>query len=121
MLFRSPRQGQKYSEFQLVASILEMFNLATYELTGGKNPQIFVRINDPLKLKRLSDSPTYRNSLLSDIENRHKRAVKIVNSFMTHDKTDKERWDIIENYFLGNDELVNYELKLDDSSSVLAL
>lgn len=116
-----PRQGQKYSEFQLVASILEMFNLATYELTGGKNPQIFVRINDPLKLKRLSDSPTYRNSLLSDIENRHKRAVKIVNSFMTHDKTDKERWDIIENYFLGNDELVNYELKLDDSSSVLAL
>jgi ATP-dependent DNA helicase RecQ len=109
-----PKSGQRYSQFQLVASLLEMFGLATYELSGGRNPQIFVRINDPLKLKRLSETDSYRNILLTEIEARHKRAAKIVNNFMVLDKADSERWDVIEHYFLGYDELVSYELELDE-------
>jgi len=100
--------------------MLEMFGLATYELSGGRNSQIFVRINDPLKLKRLSESEKYKNILLTEIEERHKRAAKIVNNFMLLDKTNNERWDIIEHYFLGYDELINYELELDESAAALA-
>lgn len=115
-----PKNGQHYSEFQLVASMLEMFGLATYELSGGRNPQIFVRINDPLKLKRLSESESYRNIMLSEIETRHKRATKIVNNFMVLNKSNTERWDVIEHYFLGYDELVNYELELDSDQAALS-
>ena len=106
-----PKKNQKYSEYQLVASLLELFDLATYDLVGGRNPQIFVRINDPLKLKRIADSSVaYRNRILSDIEERHKRAAEIMNRFMMSKLDDNERWKIIENYFLGNDGSVDSEL-----------
>lgn len=110
-----PKKTEKYSELQLVASLLEMFNLATYEMIGGRNSQIFVRINDPLKLKRISESEKeYRNNLLSDIQERHKRAGIIMDKFMTCKLNDDERWSIIENYFLGNDEVVDSLLGICD-------
>ncbi len=109
-----PKRNEKYSEYQLIASLLELFNLATYELVGGKNPQIFVRINDPLKLKRIAESKNeYRNSLLTTIEDRHKRAAEIVDKFMSVTLSDSDRWSLIENYFLGNDGLVDAQLGIE--------
>lgn len=106
-----PKKNGKYSEYQLVASLLELFNLATYDLIGGRNPQIFVRINDPLKLKRISGSgQEYRNRILSNIEERHKRAAMLIDKFMTSSFDDASLWDIIENYFLGFDRLVDLQL-----------
>lgn len=109
-----PQKGQKYSEYQLIASLFELFDLATYDLIGGRNPQIFVRINDPLKLKRIADSDKeYRNISLTNIEDRHKRAAKIVDKFMTLELSNDERWSIIENYFLGYDGIVDTQLNID--------
>ena len=106
-----PKKNGKYSEYQLVASLLELFDLATYDLVGGRNPQIFVRINDPLKLKRIAESEVaYRNGILTDIEARHTRAADIMNRFMMSALDDSDRWRIIENYFLGNDGIVDSEL-----------
>lgn len=106
-----PKKNGKYSEYQLVASLLELFDLATYDLVGGRNPQIFVRINDPLKLKRIAESEVaYRNGILTDIEARHTRAADIMNRFMMSALDDSSRWRIIENYFLGNDGIVDSEL-----------
>jgi len=110
-----PKEKEKYSEYQLLASLLEMFDLATYELTGGRNPQIFVRLNDPLKLKRVSESPReYRNSQLTDIEERHRRSAIIVDKFMTTEMGDNKRWEIIQNYFLGFDGLVDAMLGIEE-------
>lgn len=110
-----PRRNEKYSEYQLVASLLEMFDLATYDLVGGRNPQIFVRINDPLKLKRIAESGReYRNTMLSNIEERHKRAAVIVDRFMTTELDDDERWSVIENYFLGHDSIVDIQLGINE-------
>ena len=93
---------------QLTAAILQMFDLASYEFVGGKNPQIFVRINDPIKLRRLSESSKeYKNSILTDISSRHKRAVRLMNHFMHTAYSDEQRWEIIENYFLGNDDFID--------------
>lgn len=106
-----PKEGTKQSYQQLVASILQLFDFASYELIGGRNPQIFVRINDPIKLKRISQSNReYRNKILIQIEERHKRAVTIMNCFMGTERSNDERWDIIEDYFLGNDDTVDEKL-----------
>lgn len=106
-----PNRNGKYSEYQLVASLLELFNFATFDLIGGRNPQIFVRVNDPLKLKRIADSDkAYRNRILTNIEDRHKRAAIIVDKFMKAELDDDGRWAVIENYFLGFDGVVDGQL-----------
>lgn len=110
-----PRENGKHSEYQLLASLLELFNLATYELLGGRNPQIFVRINDPLKLKRIADSGReYRNSLLVDIGEKHQRAAQIVDKFLKAKMSDEDRWSLIESYFLGYDGEVDTMLGIKD-------
>lgn len=100
-------------EYQLLASLMQLFDIATYELVGGRNPEIFVRINDPMKLKRLasSDKP-YKNSILYDIDKRHKRAVDLMNHFLSKKLTNDERWNIIEHYFLGHDTVVDDLLEI---------
>jgi ATP-dependent DNA helicase RecQ len=112
-----PRKGSKLSYQMLLASILQLFDFASYELIGGRNPQIFVRINDPLKLKRIAESEKeYRNSILTDIEERHKRAVTIMNRFLNGNYSNDERWGIVEDYFLGNDLVVNTRLGITEDS-----
>lgn len=110
-----PKSNGKYSEYQLLASLLELFNLATYEVVGGRNPQIFVRINDPLKLKRISESDReYRNSLLVNIGEKHARAAEIVDRFLNIDMDDADRWSLIESYFLGYDDQIDFMLGIEN-------
>ncbi|MCL1809775.1 MAG: DEAD/DEAH box helicase [Clostridiales bacterium] len=102
--------GKQYFQ-QLLASLMQLFDIASYELSGGKNPAILVRVNDPLKLRRLVESGDgYRNGILSGIEARHKRAVSIMNRFMGEERDNETRWQIIEDYFLGKDEKVDRQL-----------
>lgn len=113
-----PNGKTKQSYQQLVASILQLFDFASYELIGGRNPLIFVRINDPIKLKRLSQSNReYRNNILTQIEERHKRAIMIMNSFMGKERSNDERWEIIEDYFLGKDDIVDEKLSINKKES----
>lgn len=107
--------SSRYSYKQLLASILQLFDFASYELIGGRNPQVFVRINDPLKLKRIVESDrVYKNGILFQIEERHKRAVTIMNKFMESERSDDERWSIIEDYFLGDDTVVDFKLGISN-------
>ena len=110
-----PQNSDKQTFQQLLASLLQLFDLATYEISGGKNPAIFVRINDPLKLRRLIESEKdYRNNVLTGIEARHKRSINIMNHFMNENFDNKTRWEVIEDYFLGKDELVNHKLGISN-------
>ncbi|WP_186895057.1 DEAD/DEAH box helicase [Acetobacterium malicum] len=112
-----PKKDQKYSSYQLVAYLLELFDMGSFELIGGRNPQIFVRINDPLKLKRIVESEErYSNTILRQIEERHKRAIIIMNKFMEADLDDETRWSIIEDYFLGLDENIETKLGIAEST-----
>lgn len=114
-----PKKGTKQSYQQLMASVLQLFDFASYEFIGGRNPQIFVRINDPMKLRRIAESnQVYKNQILRDIEERHKRAVKIMNHFMQLDYSNEERWDIIEDYFLGNDIIIDSKLGITEDISI---
>lgn len=89
--------GKKYIR---MAYTLETFDLGTYELKGGESPAIFIRISDPVKIDWLVKS-NYENDILKNVKNRFETSSKIMEYFFSNDISDNERWDFIENYFLG--------------------
>lgn len=90
------------SEYRIkIAYLIESFLLGSYELKGGKLSQIFIRINDPYKVRLLAGDPKYSNSIVQDIERRHERSVEQMESFFLSLMGNNERWDYIERYFLG--------------------
>ncbi|MDN0069018.1 DEAD/DEAH box helicase [Collinsella ihumii] len=99
------------SRYDLV-ELLQALELATYEARGGDNPEIFVRINDPIKLKTLSTDSRYSNSVLKEQNERHDYAERVITRFFMTPMSTEERWDLIEEYFLGNDDYVAERLGL---------
>lgn len=94
-----------------LGSIMEIMELASYESLGGDNPMIFVRINDPLRIKRDAEDNNYSNTLLNRTRRRHESSSELFDHFFLHSFENEERWNFIEDYFLGksNDELLeNY-------------
>ncbi|QPQ34432.1 helicase-related protein [Lysinibacillus sp. JNUCC-52] len=106
-----PEKGHENRDFKiLLASILQLFNLASFEIQGGKNAQIFVRINDPLKLYQILNAKSYTNNILHGITQKHDKSINFMNKFLGVNFEDRERWDIIEHYFLGRNDWVNQKL-----------
>ena len=96
-------EGQGY--VLRMACLIEGFGLGSYQVEGGRLSQIFIRINDPYKLRRAALDQRYSNSLITEIEKKHDRSGKQMEAFFTSGMTDKERWSYIENYFLGRAEI----------------
>ncbi|MDM8164168.1 DEAD/DEAH box helicase [Collinsella intestinalis] len=85
------------------AELLEVLGLASYEAHGGDEPEIFVRLNDPTKLHDLAGDVYFRNRVLRQMTNRRKYASEVITRFFNTEMDDADRWDLIEEYFLGND------------------
>lgn len=81
----------------------EMLELGTFEIKGGENPMVFVRINDPNRIERDSNNSSYSNSLLSKTLERHYLSNQIFDHFFLRSFSNAERWDFIEDFFLGSD------------------
>ena len=96
-----------------LAELLQTLELATYEARGGDNPEIFIRLNDPTKLKALSTDPEYSNSVLKEQRGRHDYSSRVITRFFMTPMSTDDRWDLIEEYFLGNDDFVAARLGLD--------
>ena len=90
-----------------LGSLMEILGIGTYESRGGDKPMIFIRINDPRRILRDATDTNYRNSLLTNIERRHKSSSDIFDHFFLHSFENEDRWNFIEDFFLGesNDEL----------------
>lgn len=86
---------------------IEIFESGTFEMSGGDNPMIFVRVNDPKRIEKDSNS-YYQNQILDKTLDRHYLSNKIFDHFFMHSFSNSERWDFIEDFFLGKnlDELV---------------
>ena len=82
---------------------IEILELGTFEIKGGENPMIFIRINDPVRIERDSNNSSYSNSLLSKTLERHDLSNQIFDHFFLRSFTNAERWDFIEDFFLGSD------------------
>lgn len=101
-----------------LAILLELFDLATYKIRGGDDPELFVRLNDPNKINALANDPRYQNRILTDLNNRHKQSRSLITKFFLADMEDQQRWDIVESYFLGDGEEVEAILDANISSKV---
>ncbi len=82
---------------------LEIMDLGTFEVKGGENPMIFIRINDPQRLEFDSNRTNYTNSLLEKTLERHSLSNQIFDHFFLRGFTNEERWNFIEDFFLGSD------------------
>lgn len=94
--------GNISKEFRVqLAYLLEAFDIGYFEIIGGEYPQIFVRFNDPNRIKQLAQGAKYSNVLLDGVKKRHERASEKLIHFFTTTMNNKERWLYIEDYFLG--------------------
>ena len=82
---------------------LELLKIGTYEIKGGENPMVFIRLNDPLRIERDSNNNNYNNTLLSKTLERHYLSNHIFDHFFLRSFTNNERWNFIEDFFLGSD------------------
>jgi hypothetical protein len=92
--------------------IIELLGLANYEVRGGEKAEVFIRINDPSKVARLANGK-YTNNVLQAIRERHRNGERLLLAFFKTNLPDDERWELIEQYFLGNEEYVRNTLHLD--------
>ena len=116
-------QGASYSSYMslvndewsaLSLKLLSVFGYITYEIIGGEEPEIFIRLNDPSKIRGIvMGNIYYSNNYVTKARQKHERDVAILSKFFTELKTDEERWDYIENYFLGYDVLAKSEDVVD--------
>lgn len=99
-----PIEKDRNKDIIKLSYLLESFQIGNYELSGGKFPQIFLRINDPFKVVSLSKDYNYSNIILKDIDNRQKLSISIMERFFTDENSNDDKWNFIENYFLGKNE-----------------
>lgn len=99
-----PADSAKNREIIKLVYIMEMFGLCTYEVVGGELPQVFIRINDPLKITRLARNRNYENNVITSVERRFQLNVNLMSHFFLNQMTDEKRWQFIEDYFLGKPE-----------------
>lgn len=91
---------------EVALKMLSIFDYVNYEVVGGEQPEIFIRLNDPEKIRRIVfNEMNYSNSYVTKAREKHEREVKILRNFFSKNLNDVQRWEYIENYFLGHDVL----------------
>ena len=94
----------------IALKLLSIFDYASYEILGGEEPEIFIRLNDPQKVRSIvMDNTYYSNNYITQATKKHDRDTRVLRKFFEDLSTDRERWDYIEDYFLGNDVLCEQE------------
>lgn len=91
----------------------ESRKLLNYQVVGGNNPQIYLRMNSiyPLE-KSIKQGEFYQNSILKDVQDKHYTSVEMLKYLFTREQegnSPKEKilnyskwfWDNIEDYFMG--------------------
>ena len=96
----------KMKNITKVLNLLSMFNIIQYDMYGGQNPEIFIRINDPARINAIAEkSIIYKNNIVKKANEKHNRDIEVLEKFIVDLNTDEERWNYIEDYFLGKDVL----------------
>lgn len=92
----------------IALKLLSIFDYITYEVLDGEEPEISIRLNDPNKIKSIVLGDTYySNNYVTKAKQKHDRDIEVLLHFFSGLSTDEERWNYIEEYFLGYDVLCN--------------
>ena len=98
--------------YMRLGALFEILNIGTFVSQGGEDPKIFIRINDPRRIKKDSEDKNYSNYILESVKSRHRSSCQIFEHFFTRYLDNENRWDMIEDFFLGastDDLLAKYE------------
>ena len=87
--------------YMRIGALLELLNIGSFISSGGEDPKIFIRINDPRKINFDANDSKYKNSILESVKDRHKSSCALFEHFFTHYFENKLRWNLIEDFFLG--------------------
>lgn len=85
----------------IAAQILELLDLTSYTFERGNSLEFFVRVNSEATIQKVLDDRSYRSRTLTTISKLHKDSVRYMTYFFTQLKNDEDRWQFIEDYFLG--------------------
>lgn len=102
-----------FKENLLILGILETLDLLVFKALGGKNSQIYIYVNQTKTMKEIIEEPwRYKNRLLELVNERHEVSVEMLTYIFEGEFSNKEIWDLIEDYFLGiipSEVVKNYE------------
>lgn len=94
-----------------------LFGIINFEVIGGNRPEIFIRINYPEKLRKIVEREIeYENILVSQAHLRHENDIKVLTYFFETLDTDEERWNFIENYYLGKVSIYDGNIVVDNNT-----
>lgn len=94
--------GKRTKEYSVILGVLESIGVLMFEMIGGANSQLYIYINQIQALKNILNAPSrYNNRLLNTVAERHLISVKMLTYLYEGDFTSEERWDLLEDYFLG--------------------
>ena len=85
----------------IAAQILELLDLTSYTFERGNSLEFFVRVNSEETIQKVLDNHSYKSRTLTTIQKLHYDSVCYMTYFFTQLKNDDERWQFIEDYFLG--------------------
>ena len=82
--------------------VLESLGVLSFKMNGGANSQIYIYINQIQPIRNILKKPwNYENRLLKMVAERHTVSVKMLTYLYENDFTSEQRWDLLEDYFLG--------------------
>ena len=82
---------------------MEIFKLVHYEIVSGEIPGYFIRINSINEISRVIHDSNYKSKMVKLVSDRHYGSMNIMEKFFIELNGDYERWDFIEQYFMGVD------------------
>ena len=85
----------------IAAQILELLDLTSYTFERGNSLEFFVRVNSEYLIQKVLDDHSYKSRTLATIQTLHYDSVRYMSYFFTKLDNDNERWQFIEDYFLG--------------------
>ena len=89
-------------ETAAVLGVLESLGILSFKMIGGANSQIYIYINQIQPIRNILKRPgKYENRLLKMVAERHTVSVKMLTYLYDNDFSSEQRWDLLEDYFLG--------------------
>ncbi len=88
-------------QYLRLGQLIEVLELGTFEIKGGEQLMIFVRLNDPNRIYQDFANNKYSNSILKSTLDRYKISYKIFDRFFNKKFTNTQRWSFVEDLFLG--------------------